>query len=364
MKKVDSERRIYQRSAGVARWRNHLKRKNKTYNRSNVVYTNALGQEVITAPDSISIYEFEGRDANYYTTLVFLDQLRSRFKIKRCLVDFSRTKKISAAALVVVYAAIEIASFGRAGKADVVLSKLSPAVNESLKNSNLIKLIRGGQFSYALSDARDIPVISSVGKEQMEEIIDFIQNRIYNERMSADTEHVYADAVSETINNVRLHAYPGSPSGEKRWWLLCKTYGKKLYLAIYDNGVGIPKTVVERPWFLTAMQSTHPEEYGKLLSMVPDLERSGVSVFVPTVISDERLIYYSMQGDVTGTNKEKHGQGSKSIKALVNDTEDGKLWVFSNKGVYTFNAEGQEPGMAKLKKRFPGTLVQWNIELP
>lgn len=364
MKKIDRERRQYRDAAAIARWHNSLSRKNKTYRRSNIVHTNALGQEVITAPDSISIYEFEGRDANYYKTLVFLDQIRSRFKVRTCLVDFSRTRKISAAALVVVYAAIETASAGRSAKADVVLSSVSPAVNESLKSSNLIKLIRGHEFSYALADARDIPVISSVGKDQMEEIIDFIQSRIYNDQMSADTEHVYGDAVSETINNVRLHAYPDSPSEEKRWWLLCKTYGKKLYLAIYDNGVGIPRTVVERPWFLTAMRSTHPKEYDQLLTRVPGLERAGVSIFVPTVIPDESLIFYSMQGDVTGTNKEKHGQGSKSIKALVNDTEDGKLWVFSNKGVYTFNAEGQEPAMAKLKKKFPGTLVQWNIELP
>lgn len=364
MKRLDRDRLQYQNSAAIARWHNSLRRKNKIYQRTSFVHTNALGQEVITAPDFISIYEFEGRDANYYKTMVFLDQIRSRYKVRSCLVDFGETKKISAAALVVVYAAIEIAGAGRSAKADVVLSKVSPAVNEALKNSNLIKLIRGHEFSYALADARDMPVISSVGKDQMEEIIDFIQSRIYKDQMSADTEHVYGDAVSETINNVRLHAYPDSPPEQKRWWLLCNTFGKKLYLAIYDSGVGIPKTVVERPWFLTAMQSTHPKEYEQLLARVPGLESAGVRIFIPTVIPDESLIFYSMQGDVTGTRKEKHGQGSKSIKALVNDTEDGKLWVFSNKGVYTFNAEGQEPAMARLKKKFPGTLVQWNIELP
>lgn len=364
MKKLDRERQRYQASAALARWRNSLRRKGRDYVRISVVHINALGQEVITAPDSISIYEFEGRDANYYKTMVFLDQIRSRFRVNNCLVDFSRTRKISAAALVVVYAAIEMAGAGRSASADVVLSKISAAVNGALKSSNLIKLIRGHGFSYSLADARNMPVISSVGSDQMEEIIDFIQSRIYKDKMSADTEHVYGDAVSETINNVRLHAYPDTPAKDKRWWLLCSTFGKKLYLAIYDGGVGIPKTVVERPWFLAAMQSTHPKEYEELLSRVPGLESAGVRIFIPTVIPDEKLIFYSMQGDVTGTNKEKHGQGSKSIKALVNDTEDGKLWVFSNKGVYTFNAEGQEPAMAKLKKRFPGTLVQWNIELP
>lgn len=368
MKKIDRERQHYQASAAQARWENHLRRKPKKYNQSNgATHKNILGQEIIAAPDFISIYEFEGRDANYYKTINFLETIKNKFKVSRCLVDFSHTKKISAAALVVVYAAIETASTGRNGTADVILSKVSQAVNNSLKSSNLIKLIRGQAVSYALADARNMPVISSVGSTQMEEIIDFIQRRIYKDQMSPMTEHVYGDAVSETINNVRLHAYPDRPADEKRWWLLCNTFGKNLYLAIYDNGVGIPKTVIERPWFLRSVKISQPKEYEQLRSLLPDLEHSELRVIgllIPTMITDEQLIYYSMQGDVSGTRKEKHGQGSKSIKALVNDTEDGKLWVFSNKGLYTFNAEGQAPGMAKLKKQFPGTLIQWNIELP
>jgi len=211
-----------------------------------------------------------------------------------------------------------------------------------------------------------MPIISSVGSEMMEEIIDYIQNKIYNDQMSPDTEHVYGDAVSETINNVRLHAYPNSKLQDKKWWLMCSVLGKKLYLAIYDTGVGIPKTVIDRPWFVSAVQITHPQEYASILEQHPGFEKEKPLLLrlIPTKISDEQLIMISMQGDVSGTKQDKHGQGSKSIMALVGDTADGVLWVFSNGGLYKFNQADKKPEMYKLPKEFPGTLVQWNIELP
>lgn len=366
MKKYTAERREFYQAAATARWRNELRRKHKVYDPDKPLpIKKVLGQEFIVAPEYISIYEFDGRSAPYYKTMDFLDRIAKRYKVADCALDFSKTKKISAAALVVVYAAIEMAGLGRSGKASAILSKASRTVNEMLKGSNILKLINGHGISYALDSARSMPIISSVGTEQMEEIIDFIQNRIFEDQMSPDTEHVYGDAVSETINNVRLHAYPNTPAAEKRWWLMCSTFGRQLYLAIYDCGVGIPTTVVDQPWFFPLLKYTDPEAYEDLIAKVPGLGSKGIHIFSPKMITipDERLIYYSMQNDVSGTKQEKHGQGSKSIKALVNDTDDGLLWVFSNKGLYTFSAEDQTPATVKLKKRFPGTLVQWNIEI-
>lgn len=364
MKKLSPERKSFSERAAISRWENELRRKGKRYGNTQAkVSRNILGQDLIVAPEYISIYEFDDRDAPYYKTIKFLDDIEKYYKVSRCLIDFTNTKKISAAALVVVYAAMERASSGRTGQADIAFSKKSPAVNKTIKSSNLLKLIRGHEISYSLESARSMPIISSVGKEQMEEIIDYIQRRIFKDQMTPDTEHVYGDAVSETINNVGLHAYPGSALEERRWWLMCSAFGRKLYLAIYDCGVGIPKTVVDQPWFFPLLKYSNPDEYARISELIPGLDSSGLQIVVPKVIPDERLIYYSMQNDVTGTKQEKHGQGSKSIKALVNDTDDGVLWVFSNKGLYTFSAEDQKPGEAKLKKKFPGTLVQWNIEI-
>lgn len=366
MKRISAEHREMKQAAGEARWLTRLRRKNKTYTPGKVAPIRALiDRDIFIAPRYISIYEFENRISPYNETMEFLHHIRKKYRCRDCVVDFSQTEKISAAALVVVYAAIELAGNGRLGKASVSLSVKSPAVNNAIKSSNLHKLINGFEIKYALTSSRNMPIVSSVGREQMDEVVDFIQRRIYDGKMSPTQEHVYGDAVSETINNVRLHAYPGEPNENKRWWLMCSTFGKQLYLAIYDCGVGIPKTVVKQPWFFPLLKFTDPKLYEDMTKDIPDFENSGVKIYggIPTKVSDERLIYFSMQNDVTGTRQEKHGQGSKSIKALVNDTDGGVLWVFSNNGLYTFNEDGQQPGASRLKNKFPGTLVQWNIEL-
>ncbi|WP_460410097.1 MULTISPECIES: hypothetical protein [unclassified Pseudomonas] len=362
MKKLGSDNLITHR-VGVARWENTVRRKSRVYNPYRYQEQRKIGDQVlITAPVSISIYDFsENKKKCAYTqTLRFLNRIERYLNKNDCLIDFSNTSKVSAAALVLVYAAIERAVEGRTGKADIIWSKKHHHVNSAIKSTNLHKVITGEAIEYDLKNIKTLPIISSFGNEHMEEIIDFIQKRIYK-TMSPDTEWVYADAISETINNVGLHAYPGNR--EKKWWLMCTTIGNQLYLAIYDNGIGIPKTVVDRPWFLSSLKSTHPTDHQQIVDLFPEYLKSGIGIYIPTIIPDERLIHLSMQGDVTGTKMEKHGQGSKSIMALVGDTPDGKLWVFSNNGLYTFRQSDQSSGEAKLKTKFPGTLVQWNIKI-
>lgn len=367
MKRISTVREHFRLRAAYARWRNAIARKPLEYKeyKSSGVSTKS-GRIVITAPKVISIYSFGDKIDRYTETISFLQRLKKQFMLTDCFVDFSATQVVTAAALVLVYAAIDTARLERSAKADIIWSNKSSQVNALLRLNNLHRLIRGHAIKYSLDSVKSMPIISSVGSEMMEEIIDFIQNRIYKDQMSPDTEHVYGDAVSETINNVRLHAYPGEPASKKRWWLMCSVIGKQLYLAIYDSGVGIPKTVIDRPWFVSAVQVTHPQEYAALLEQFPEFEneRPLLLRFIPTKISDEKLIYISMQGDVSGTKIEKHGQGSKSIMALVGDTDDGVLWVFSNGGLYKFNQLERNPEMYKLPRMFPGTLVQWNIELP
>lgn len=362
MKKLSRERFDGIAKAAEARWLNELARKGKKYN-PNKEYKKLLGQELITAPETISIYDIDGDNSAYKKTLDFLDQIKKRYKVENCIVDFSSTKTITAAALVVVYAEIESACTGRGGKASIRWSG-APKVNSVLRSSNLPRLISGHEIKYSLDTAKTMPIVSSVGNNQMDEIIDFIQSGIYKDKMSPDTEYIYGDAVSETINNVGLHAYPSYEADEKRWWLTCETFGKKLYLAIYDRGVGIPKTVVRHDWFLPSLRLTHPEEYKNLMTDYPELEATGLSGLFATRLPDENLILLSMRGDVTGTKQHKHGQGSKSIMALVSETDDGMLWVFSNHGLLTYSKEDNRPKLAKLDKKFPGTLVQWNIEIP
>jgi hypothetical protein len=351
---------------GIAetRWLKSLKRKNK---RRNDFHAKQIAKKTnnkkLKAPPHISIYDPEGKNKNCLKTLDFIEDIKRFFRKEPCIIDFSETNFISAAALITIYAALETANTEHNKKSTIVYSKLSPRTNKTLRRTNTSKLIEGKTIKYSLRDSRYLPIVSSVGTEQMEEIIDFIQERIYKGEMPPDTEFKYGDAVSETINNVNRHAYPSLSSSERRWWLLCEVIGKKLYLAIYDTGVGIPKTIIRKEWITSSLKKSYPEIYAELLEKKPELESTGLIPTIRRNLKDAQLIHLSLKGDVSGTKIQKHGQGSKSIRALVSETEDGKLWVFSNKGLYTYK-DNDDFELYNLPKKVQGTLVQWNIELP
>lgn len=365
MKKKSPNQYEQELKAGARRFAIELRRKDIKYDTSKAAtFNKSFGGRRIVAPNIISIYSF-AENADYFSdTVRFIENIKKYFRREKCVIDFRNTTQVSAAALVVVYAAFDNARNNGNESASISWAIKSPEVNRAIKRTNLAGLIQNVKFDYRFESKDDLPIVAGSSSLYMEEIVDHIQNRIFDNQMPPETEHVFGDAVSETINNVNLHAYPGREAEQKNWWLMCSLYGNVLYLAIYDTGVGIPKTVLDKPWLLTSMKKSYPKVYEELLTLYPDLEKTGLIpfVFIPKV-NDPTLIHLSMQGDVSGTKKSKHGQGSKSIKKLVSDTSEGKLWVFSNKGVYIFENEDMEPKTFKLPKHLPGTLVQWNIKI-
>lgn len=368
MKKLDRRSRDQRSRLAASRFENRQRRKGKHYRDSDLrlaqkgsVFSRSV---VIPAPEHISIYEFsEDAGGSYSSTVSFIKEILSNFGKRSVVLDFSETQRITAAALIVVYASIDEAGKNGLCKGAIVWPKSSPHSSRIIRKSNIPRLLRREDIAYKFESLEMLPVITGVGNEHLEDVIDYILRSTYSGVMSPETEYAYGDAVSETLNNVGLHAYPGKDVAEKRWWLLCETFGAELYLAVYDAGVGIPKTVVDRPWFLASLAKVFPGYHAELRSMFEEFEAQGWKAYVPTKIPDANLISLSMQGDVTGTRKSKHGQGSKSIKALVESTTNGKLWVFSRSGLYTFEDEIGGSKLFKLPVELPGTLVQWNIQV-
>lgn len=348
------------------RFRRSLLRKDRGYNLNKPLpsVSSLFSAKVVVAPEEVSIYEFSDRGSDpYEDTVKFTDEIEDALSEGECVIDFRNTKRVSAAALVMLFAAIDSCAKPEGGRSSVIWSKVSPRVNRLLKRTRLVDKVQGKNFNYSFPEVKHLPIVSSSGNRFMEEILDHIQESVYKNKMNPETEYVYGDAVSETINNVSLHAYPSKEPPEKKWWLMCDVIGDQLYLAIYDRGVGIPKTVLEKPWLLDSMEKVYPDQYSEIVKEVPELEDRGIRIFVPRKLNDCQLIYLSMLGDVSGTKKDKHGQGSKSIRALVNETEGGKLWIYSNKGLYHFYNDETGPEIYKLPKKIRGTLVQWNIKL-
>lgn len=278
------------------------------------------------------MYDASSSKRNFIATTEFFENIKTKVSSgKKCTIDFSDTEGLTAAAALVMYATLAMAKHLNNYKCSMRLSGRK-AVDFLLKSSDLRKLLKNKSIKPNFGSTRGLPIINGVGGTYLNAVVDYIQQRIYNNNLDAKKEHILADAVSETINNVRLHAYPDISNENKHWWLMSHRIGDTLHIAIYDQGTGIPNTIEKKSWSKDKL-------------------------------ADEALIALSMEGDVSRTEQKKHGQGSKSIKALVKDSEDGKLWIFSNAGLYVLQQGEKDPLLYALPYKLKGTLIQWNIKV-
>ncbi|NOI60892.1 hypothetical protein [Vibrio coralliilyticus] len=388
MKRLSSFEKSQRDKFSKKTWQNSLSRSGKGYNRFKIYGSptikgeNSSATSHVFVPEKLCIYVRNARKVytNYTETINFLNSLKTIRGKSKVIIDFSRTYQLTAPVVLMLYAAIDVIPISERPKIRIIFSKENQRVNVTLKVSGFHSLCQGRKIKPDFSGEKALSVVSGVGGKYRDEIVDFIQHRAYKNKMDPDTEWIYGDAVQETINNVRLHAYPEKEDKDKKWWLLCEIINSQLFLTIYDQGIGIPKTVTDRDWFLQSFEAEYPEKYQEILE---DITNSGIEKGVLSSLknrimfvkkwTDPQLVYLSMIGDVSGTKKNKHGQGSKSIKALVSSTDQGKLWVYSNEGVYllendagTSDTDGTDEGKGiaiQLPRSLDGTLVQWNISL-
>jgi anti-anti-sigma regulatory factor len=368
LKKSKIEKKRFNTSLGLRRYRKSIKRKPYKYGRyKNLVKINGSSYHDLKAPRVLTIYsiseEFLPDEASEYKmTLDFINSLSSSLVKGRVIVNFEETESINAAALLLLYATIH--SIQQSSKFDsrVRLSK-SPIVNKLIKASNLKRLIERRELITPCSQIKRLPVVTSNDAKYIDDIIDYIKVRIYDNGLDANDESVLSDAIQESIENVLLHAYPeGESKLHKQWWLLCDVIGDQLFLAIHDRGVSIPNTVKHREWFERAFQEEYPELYDEIKDSLTPSQRFLEYLNIKPNITDKHLINVSMTGDYSSIKTEGRGQGSKSIKYLVNENESGKLWIFSRLGLFVYNSE-EDSRLVDLPIEIPGTLIQWNIKI-
>lgn len=362
MKKNISRRDEIKHRHAIKRWQLEVDRKEKGRRRLGANVQPLLWGNKVMAPPILSVYSPE--ESSFTATVDFINYIQNSYEPSKDIIDFSSTEETTAAALTLLYSVLERATFGYDGEVGFVRSE-SRKVNAHLRRSNVLKLLRNSDIKYVLEKAESIPVISSVDAEYADDVCEFIKYRYFKEEWSEDEvaqrEWILGSAIHETVDNVRLHAYPDYDNNDKKWWLSCDVIDDTIYLAIYDLGVGIPNTVHEQEWFKGALKESRPAVYSELVTLTSS---KSFLARVRNKLTDADLIFISMLDDYTGTGKEKHGQGSKSIKKLVNDTDNGILWVYSGNGLYKFRNESVEPELARLPSHIPGTLIQWNIKLP
>lgn len=143
----------------------------------------------------------------------------------------------------------------------------------------------------------------------------------------------------------------------------------ELYLILYDQGAGIPNTFSKGNKIFDEIDWDDPETLS-ILAELRDKWSLDKSISVDEIHNNQtknsQLIGLAMTDDITrvsGKDESKHGQGSKSIKKLVSNNENGMLWIFSNNGLFRFTSEEDMPMLDDFNSSINGTLIQWNIKV-
>jgi hypothetical protein len=313
------------------------KGKNYSYNRQGIRVSRVLNYEKIEAPVFLDLYTEENRDL----TLEFINLIEKKALERKVLLDFSHSDNISAPALLLLYATIDTLKNTDSVRL-IKFQNLKGRVRTTVEKSGLLDLVKNMPPRKIDAQNTVLPIIKGSAKgEEFEVVIDHVQHRIFDNGLTPKEENIWGTAVIETVSNVKLHAYTSEDN--KPWWIICSVIDDDLYLAICDKGVGIPNTIKNQNWIQDIIEKT-PSFLKKLMSN-----------------KDADAIDLSMMVGETSTQKEKHGLGSKSIRALVDENPNGALWVFSNRGVYYKKDEDVE--LKNFTRSISGTLVQWNIKL-
>jgi hypothetical protein len=155
------------------------------------------------------------------------------------------------------------------------------------------------------------------------------------------------ETLVEAFTNAVQHAYRDDIDGDglprvKRWWAgaLVDKQTRTLLLAVYDQGVGIPKTLVKRPWWVSIASGLSENSDAGMIEGALAYGRSGTSDGAP----------------------DGRGNGLWRMCELTNAFEAADVRFTSLKGQVIYS-KGGAPVRNTLATRFPGTMVRWRANI-
>ena len=330
-----------------------------------------FGFPIIEAPVEINLVE-----GSVDICTLFFDNLSNLLKENhKCIyISFKKTSCLKAMPLLVIYSIIDEIREDQEVKTkiNIIWSKRSKGVNAALEDSGSFELPSYRESKMNISSKLPVIMGNNVRANSLSNtFVDFILDNYFPDA-DAEKEQQISSAIQETVDNVGRHAYPDTESHEqKRWWFNCRRFGDNLYIVIYDTGIGIPSSLSEQnAVFLSRINALYPDEYkGAISDSIPEnttLDKIKILTRVKLLkkrLNDGQLIRAAMHTDVTSTDLEKHGQGSKSIKGLITDNENSYLLMLSNYGFYSYskNNKNKEQTVENNERMVPGTLIQWSI---
>jgi hypothetical protein len=162
---------------------------------------------------------------------------------------------------------------------------------------------------------------------------------------SAPDRFLVYEALVEAINNCKGHAYPDQPMKlepvERRWWSAgaFDVSDNTLNIVVYDQGVGIPKTLRKRPFIEAILKLCPPEQ------------------------TDADVIAGAVEFGRSSVEASERGNGLARMFELVKELPKSYMRIVSGRGKVTFKASGKI-NREILSNPFTGTLICWSLKLP
>lgn len=314
-----------------------------------------LGRHTVVIPEELNLFPTEGRDRLY----VVLRQLASVPARSKLTLDFRNLKIIKIAAIVVLYAHLEIMLESRVVSKLLWIKPSDESINASLSELGVWALF-GEDFKPQESTIRICSISheqnQSDKKQPLRDAITYAKNSIAQFQATEILEEAgdaAFGAISESFTNVWQHAYAEdlkphyrTLSGAvtlKKWWIALRHIDGQLFMAVYDVGVGIPASTRRKGWYSAVKQD--------LVSFLTGKSPDNQDINTALEYGNSR---YKVQG---------RGNGLPTMKKLVEINPDGALRIMSGKGMYRFGSRNNTEEWSDLAASFPGTLVQWNIAL-
>ncbi|EJL6748771.1 hypothetical protein ODX99_001143 [Vibrio alginolyticus] len=353
-------------------------KKSENFNGKNKLYT-LYGVPIFPVPENLDLSNNGFND----DLKNFFEELEDLLSTNRHIyLSFERTTVVRLPMFLLIIALQEKYQ----AKISPMLSSKSPWVNRMIEAAGSFSSSSHRRSTLFDKTVSRIPVISGSNCEfetLADDLVDAISDKYYDGQIPPHIEAKISQAIIETLENVGRHAYPSESDEEKKkWWLIC-SIGQVhadsedyMFLAIYDQGRGIPLSFEDSQVFQNRIKKHYPKEYQTLIlgedpdtgktSAVKGLVRSLASkvISLRKTIGDSGMIYGSMMHEITRIDDENHGQGSVSIKDVITNDPESKLIIHSCKGCYQFNRGSQkEDTTFEHKNELSGTLLQWSIKL-
>lgn len=300
-----------------------------------------LAEHRVHAPATIAL---EGH--NHDSTVDFLSKLRSAFAAsdKVVCVDFRATSLMVSAGTLLFYSELQRLRYMYPEVPVRCFPSKDGTVNQVLEHLGIFKVLG---FDSGVVPSR--PDVVSWRKASSSDIDgDKVGELLlkYKSLTSKASSSLFRGA-GEAMFNVR-HAYlesrrDGLPDVDlKKWWMFCRESEETMLVAVCDLGIGIPRSLPLK----------YPEEH---ISALLSKFRGGAHS------NDAKMIRAAMEIERSSTNLKGRGKGLKDFLKVVESTLGSRLYIFSNKGLVTY--DGSDLKTETFLRSIRGTLVIWVVPI-